>query len=176
MSFQEPQEQSGLLHDKLKDQIAVSIKDSLTKATTVLSSLHRVHSYMDVLQTMPSRFGSGGGGEGIRNALEQVRAIRNDAAALLQTIYLTELGLQSLRDVEKTTPTTSSSNVTIVPILGSSMVNSDLTTSAAINSNSSDVVKGSAVVELTQQQEMTDPVLNPPSDSLTSDEPSPTKQ
>ena len=159
-------EQQGLLHEKLKAQIGVSIKDSLTKATTVLSSLHRVHSYMDVLQSMPSFQTGGGGGEGIRSALEQVRAIRNDAAALLQTIYLTELGLQSLRDVEKT-PTTSSR---IVPILGGNSINnSDLTTSAAINSNGDDVIKGRAVVELTQHQEMADTV-HPPSDPMTSDE------
>lgn len=159
MSVQDTQEQ-GLLQDKLKDQITISIKDSLDKATTVLSSLHRVHSYLDVLKSMPS-FRTGTGSEGLKGALEQVRSIRTDAAALLQTIYLTEIGLQSLQDVDKQALSvcTTSSEVTIlpvtVPILGESINNSTLSESA-INSNNNEVVKGRAVVEVTHHQEAND--------------------
>lgn len=155
MSVQD--QDQGIVQDKLKDQITISIKDSLDKATTVLSSLHRVHSYLDVLKTMPS-FRTGTGSEGLKGALEQVRSIRTDAAALLQTIYLTEIGLQSLQDVDKHTPSvcTTTSEVTIlpvtVPILGESMNNSTLSQSA-INSNGDEVVKGRAVVEVTRQQD-----------------------
>lgn len=91
----------GLLHDKLKDQVAISIKDSLGKATTVLSGLHRLQSYLEVFKSMtPPRSVAGGqhGFEGIRNALEQIRSVRNDTATLLQTVYLTEIGLQSLQE------------------------------------------------------------------------------
>lgn len=155
MSVQD--QDQDIVQDKLKDQITISIKDSLDKATTVLSNLHRVHSYLDVLKTMPS-FRTGTGSEGLKGALEQVRSIRTDAAALLQTIYLTEIGLQSLQDVDKHTSSvcTTTSEVTIlpvtVPILGESMNNSALSESA-INSNGEEVVKGRAVVEVTRQQD-----------------------
>lgn len=154
MAQQDSQEQ-GILHDRLKDQITISIKESLDKATMVLSSLHRVHSYLDVLKSMPS-FRSGSGSEGLKGALEQVRSIRTDAAALLQTIYLTEIGLQSLQDVDKQAPSVcaTTSEVTILPILGDS-INSSSLSEPAINSNQDEVVEGRAVIELTRRQEST---------------------
>ncbi len=110
----------GLLHEKLKDQVAVSIKDSLEKATTVLSSLHHLQSYLEVFKSMtPVRGITGGqhGSEGLRNALEQIRTVRNDTATLLQTVYLTEIGLQSLQE---TRGGSSGGNdlSSIMPILG----------------------------------------------------------
>ena len=178
---QESQEQQRLLHDKLKDQIAVSIKESLHKATTVLSSLHRVHSYLDILKSISlihSDGGGGGGGEGIKSALDQVRAIRTDAAALLQTIYLTEIGLQSLQDVDKPASGTQS-EVTIVPILGNSINNSSLPDNpVAINSNEGghDVLKGTAVVEIAQQQAISEIILQQTTTDVDTDAPPAKKQ
>ena len=138
MAAQELQE-PGILHDRLKDQIGISIKESLDKATSVLSSLHRVHSYLDVLKTMPP-FRVGTGRDGLKNALEQVQTIRLDAATLLQTIYLTEIGLQSLQEFDKQ----GSSSVTVVPMLGES-INSSTMESPAINSNEEDASRSGAV-------------------------------
>lgn len=99
MSSHDPQEPS-YLQDKLKDQVAMSIKEALDKATTVLSSLHRVQSYLDVIKTItPSR--PAAHTEGIRGTLNQVKSIRNDTAALLQTIYLAEIGLQGMKEFDK---------------------------------------------------------------------------
>ena len=168
-------ERQGLLQDRLKDQVAVSIKESLCKATTVLSSLHRVHSYLDVLRSLPSLH-SGGGGEGLKSALEQVRAIRTDTAALLQTIYLTEIGLQSLEQVDRPTTTvdTPSSDV----VLGDSINNSPLSDDVenhAINSND-DIIQGRAVVELPSQPEE-DPLMQAPSEATNHEEhPPPAKK
>ena len=122
MASQEPQEQK-ILQDKLKEQISVSIAESLDKATSVLSSLHRVQSYLDVLKSLPS-FRSG-----LKSALDQVRSIRTDAATLLQTIYLTEIGLQSLQDVDNkqgtaatnTASAATATPVALFPILGDSI-------------------------------------------------------
>lgn len=144
MASHDPQEQ-GILHERLKDQIAISIKESLDKATSVLSSLHRVHSYLDVLKTMPS-FRSGTGGEGLKNALEQVQSIRTDAANLLQTIYLTEIGLQSLQDFDKQ----GSGTVNLVPILAEP-INSTGLDSPVINSNEEEPVEGT---ELSRSREV----------------------
>ena len=106
-------QEPGLLHEKLKDQVALSIKESLEKATSVLSNLHRLQSYLDVIKTVsPSR---SHGNEGVKSALEQVRAVRADAATLLQTVYLTEIALQSLQDFDKSG---SGSLSSIMPILG----------------------------------------------------------
>ena len=140
-------QEQGFLQDKLRDQISVSIKDSLSKATAVLSSLHRVHSYLEVLKSVPSLTGCG---EGVKGALEQVRAIRTDAAALLQTVYLTEIGLQSLEQVDKST--SSAGDVTII----TNTVNppppdlpGDVITNTAINSSSrEEVMQSGTVVEL----------------------------
>ena len=164
---QERPEKQGILHDKLKDQISISIKESLDKATSVLSNLHRVHSYLDVLKTMPS-FQSGSGGEGLKGALEQVRSIRTDAAALLQTIYLTEIGLQSLHQVDKPAPSlgTTPSQVTLLPVLGDSINNSSPSSQLAINSNDGEVVKGRAVVELTTLPEATDSMSEAAEDGM----------
>lgn len=147
----------GILHDKLKDQVAVSIKESLTKATTILSSLHRVHSYLDILKTMPSfhsGVGEGGEGEGIKSALEQVRSIRTDTAALLQTIYLTEIGLQSLVHVDKPTPSEPTNDDLILDDTINNSALSDET--QAMNSNKDDVMQGRAVVEIPSQSEVSE--------------------
>lgn len=81
------------LTERLKEQVSASIQDALSKATSVLSNLHRVQSYLDVLASLPvSR-----AGDVIKNAVEQVKGMRADAATLLQTVYLTEIGLQSLQ-------------------------------------------------------------------------------
>ena len=93
-------QEPGLLHERLREQVSLSIRESLEKATSVLSNLHRVQSYFDVIRNMSPSRGTGGGAhttEGIKNALEQIRTIRADAATLLQTVYLTEIGLQSLQ-------------------------------------------------------------------------------
>lgn len=85
----------GGLHEKLRDQVASSVRDALQKSTTILSNLHRLSSYLDVMNTLPSS------GERLKNALDQVQSVRSDCASLLQTIYLGEIGLQSLQDVGK---------------------------------------------------------------------------
>ena len=93
-------QEPGLLHERLREQVTLSIRESLEKATSVLSNLHRVQSYFDVIRNISPSRGAGGGThttEGIKNALEQIRTIRSDAATLLQTVYLTEIGLQSLQ-------------------------------------------------------------------------------
>ena len=115
--------ESGLLNEKLKDQVAVSIKDSLNKATSILSNLHRVQSYLDVVKTMPTSRAGGHSSEGIKNALEQIRTVRTDTATLLQTIYLTEIGLQSLQDFDKQGQGSSSSGglSSLMPILSEVM-------------------------------------------------------
>ena len=111
MSSHDTQEPS-FLHEKLKDQVTLSIKEALDKATAVLSNLHRVQSYLDVIKTMtPSRGASHV--EGVHRALDQVKSIRNDTATLLQTIYLAEIGLQSMHEVDKHA----------VPILGDTVSN-----------------------------------------------------
>ena len=43
--------ESGL-HDKLRDQVASSVKEALTKSTAILSNLHRLSSYLDVMSAM----------------------------------------------------------------------------------------------------------------------------
>lgn len=81
------------LQERLKDQVSVSIKEALDKANTVLTNLHRVQSYLDVIRILSTHRSS----DVIKNALEQIHAARNDTATLLQHIYLTEIGLQSLQ-------------------------------------------------------------------------------
>ena len=39
----------------------------------------------------------------LKNALQQIQSVRTDSSSLLQTIYLGEIGLQSMADVLKTT-------------------------------------------------------------------------
>ena len=82
------------LQERLKDQVSVSIKEALDRANTVLTNLHRVQSYLDVIRILSTPRS----GDVIKNALEQIHAARNDTATLLQHIYLTEIGLQSLQD------------------------------------------------------------------------------
>ena len=81
------------LQERLKDQVSVSIKEALDRANTVLTNLHRVQSYLDVIRILSTHRSS----DVIKNALEQIHAARNDTATLLQHIYLTEIGLQSLQ-------------------------------------------------------------------------------
>ena len=98
--------ESGLLHDKLKE--------ALEKATRVLSNLHRVHSYLEIIKTVsPSTRAPSN--EVVKNALEQMRIIRTDTAGLLQTVYLTEIGLQSLQDFNK--QGTSGDLSTLMPVV-----------------------------------------------------------
>ena len=84
--------ESGLLQDKLEE--------ALEKATRVLSNLHRVQSYLEIIKTVSPQSGAPSN-DVVKNALEQMRIIRTDTAALLQTVYLTEIGLQSLQDFSK---------------------------------------------------------------------------
>lgn len=112
-------QEPALLHEKLKEQVTVSIKESLDKAMTVLSSLHRVQSYLEVTRSLPAR--SAQSCEGVKSALGQVQVIRNDAATLLQTIYLTEIGLQSLQEFDKQ-GSSSGGAVAIMPILSKLVV------------------------------------------------------
>ena len=161
-------QEQGVLHERLRDQISESIKESLSKATAVLSSLHRVHSYLDVLKSVPSLH-MDGGGEGVKGALDQVRAIRTDTAALLQTIYLTEIGLQSLEQVDKSTASFSSRSTSArevtVPIIGNiidppSDLSADVITDGAINSSSrDDVMQGTAMVELENHPDISEAML-----------------
>ena len=45
----------------------------------------------------------GGDAQGpLKNALQQIQSVRTDSSSLLQTIYLGEIGLQSMADVMKT--------------------------------------------------------------------------
>lgn len=60
------------LQDRLKEQVAVSVKDALERTTTILSNLHRVQSYLDILQTMSSP--SGGPQGGLKSAMLQVNS------------------------------------------------------------------------------------------------------
>ena len=40
------------LHDKLREQVAASVKEALNKSTAILSNLHRLSSYLDVMGAM----------------------------------------------------------------------------------------------------------------------------
>lgn len=116
------------LNDRLKEQVTVSIQEALHKATSVLSGLHRVHSYLDIIfseSLPPSRTN-----EIVKNAVDQANTARNDAASLLQTVYLTEIGLQSIQDSGKHRTTSSVSSFT--SILGDSLNNSSIIPSAPI--------------------------------------------
>ena len=85
------------LQEKLQGQVAASVREALDKSTTILSNLHRLSSYLDVMSTMLSS------ADRVKNAHEQIQTIRADCASLLQTMYLGEIGLQSLLDMIKTT-------------------------------------------------------------------------
>ena len=170
-----PREQE--IHDKLRDQISVSIEESLAKATAVLSGLHRVHSYLEVLKTLPTA-----GGEGAKGALEQVRDIRTETAALLQTIYLTEIGLQSLEKVNKFPLATSSAgDVTVVPLIADTINVPELSGDVvddddAINSNGDDVMGNRALGEQENQSEISEPLLATSSEPLSEDSAPPPKR
>ena len=110
-----------------------------------------------------------GGGEEVKGALDQVRAIRTDTAAPLQTIYLTEIGLQSLEQVDKSTASFSSRSTSArevtVPIIGNiidppSDLSADVITDGAINSSSrDDVMQGTAMVELENHPDISEAML-----------------
>ena len=168
----------GILHDKLRDQVTLSIRGALTKATGLLSSLHRVHSYLDLLQSVSSLSGCG---EGVKGVLEQVRTIRTDTAALLQTIYITEIGLESLEQVENTQNSAESSSssasarkVTVVPIvtdaisdpLSGGVADDD----GAIDSNNGDVMQGGVVLDQFETSpQIAGPILQTSSQQPTKD-------
>ena len=84
------------LQDKLRDQIGTSVKEALDKSTTILSNLHRLSSYLEVMNTVVAS------PEHFKSALDQIQTVRSDSASLLQTIYLGEIAIQSLQDVGKT--------------------------------------------------------------------------
>ena len=108
MTSTESSELRGL-HEKLREQVASSVHDALQKSTTILSNLHRLASYLDVMNSLPSS------GERLKNALDQVQTVRSDCASLLQTIYLGEIGHQSLQDVGK------SSLQSLLPIISEAL-------------------------------------------------------
>ena len=56
------------LQDRLKEQVSVSVKEALERTTTILSNLHRVHSYLDIICNVSSPRD----GHGVKNALDQV--------------------------------------------------------------------------------------------------------
>ena len=58
-----------VLQERLKEQVNVSVRESLAKTTTILSNLHRVQSYLDLLCTLTT---SPGGAQGFKNAMLQV--------------------------------------------------------------------------------------------------------
>lgn len=57
------------VQERLKEQVGVSVKEALEKTTGILSNLHRVQSYLYVVNTVSSAPGT----QGLRNALQQVR-------------------------------------------------------------------------------------------------------
>lgn len=85
------------LQDKLQEQVASSVREALDKSTSILSNLHRLSSYLDVMSSMLSA------PDRLKSALDQIQAVRSDCASLLQTIYLGEIGIQSLQDIGKAT-------------------------------------------------------------------------
>ena len=70
----------GGLQDRLKEQVSASVREALERTTSILSNIHRVQSYLDILRTIttptPTPSGGGGGGgsndQGLRNAMMQV--------------------------------------------------------------------------------------------------------
>ena len=119
---------------KFKGHVSASIRDSIDKATGVLSQLHRVQSYLDVLRSLSPARGGGAAAEGTKSALELIRGIRTDVAALLQTVYLTEISLLSMQEVGGA----GAGLASLMPLFGESPNSSGL---SAINS-STVVVEG----------------------------------
>lgn len=133
------------LQERLKDQVSVSIKEALDRANAVLTNLHRVQSYLDVIRILSTARS----GDVVKNALEQIHAARNDTATLLQHIYLTEIGLQSLQGfgngaglmgvsagsgVATTTSTSSPASTfsSLMPILGASINSTGVSVASAV--------------------------------------------
>jgi len=138
--------ESGLLQDKLEE--------ALEKATRVLSNLHRVQSYLEIIKTVSPQSGAPSN-DVVKNALEQMRIIRTDTAALLQTVYLTEIGLQSLQDFSKQGSTGNLSN--LMPVV---MSNPDMSSPVAINGNQGE---DSVMVNLSEEGMSFSTSVNPPS-------------
>ena len=130
------------VQERLKDQVALSIKEALDKANVVLTNLHRVQSYLDVIRILsPTR-----SSDVIKNALGQIHEARNDTASLLQHIYLTDIGLQSLQDYGSggglvgvasggvATATSSSGNPlsSLMPILGDTINSSGVPSAVTV--------------------------------------------
>ena len=109
------------LQDKLQEQVSSSVKEALDKSTAILSNLHRLSSYLDVMNAMLSQ------PDRLKNALDQIQNIRSDCAALLQTIYLGEIGLQSLQDVGKATSMTG-----MMPLFSDALSSSPTVTTSSI--------------------------------------------
>lgn len=84
------------LQEKLQGQVASSVKEALDKSTSILSNLHHLSTYLDVISKMA------GSADRVKDAHDQIQSIRADCASLLQTMYLGEIGLQSLLDMLKT--------------------------------------------------------------------------
>lgn len=136
--------ESGLLQDKLQE--------ALDKATRVLSNLHRVQSYLEIIKTVSPNTRAPSD-EVVKNALEQMRIIRTDTAGLLQTVYLTEIGLQSLQDFSKQGAGGDLS--TLMPVV---MNSSGVTPPVTINGNQGedDVMVGLSEEELNYTPPTTD--------------------
>lgn len=140
--------ESGLLQDKLEE--------ALEKATRVLSNLHRVQSYLEIIKTVSPQSGAPSN-DVVKNALDQMRIIRTDTAALLQTVYLTEIGLQSLQDYSKQGANGSLSN--LMPVV---MSNPDMASSVAMNGNQEE---DGIMVNLSEGGMSFSTSVNPPSSS-----------
>lgn len=109
------------LQDKLQEQVSSSVREALDKSTAILSNLHRLSSYLDVMNTMLSQ------PDRLKTALDQIQNIRSDCATLLQTIYLGEIGLQSLQDVGKAT-----SMAGIMPLFSDTLASTHTVTTPTI--------------------------------------------
>lgn len=84
------------LQEKLQGQVASSVKEALEKSTTILSNLHHLSTYLEVISKIA------GSVDRVKDAHDQIQSIRADCASLLQIMYLGEIGLQSLLDMLKT--------------------------------------------------------------------------
>ena len=83
------------LQEKLQGQVASSVKEALEKSTSILSNVHHLSNFI-----APGKMG--GSIQRVKSAHEQIQIIRANCASLLQTMYLGEIGLQSLLDMLKT--------------------------------------------------------------------------
>ena len=119
--------EARFLRETLKEQVSVSIREALEKTTSVLSNLHRVQSYLDLIKSVPISRSEAGA----KNALEQIRMVREDAATLLQTVCLSEIGLQSLQNYDRQGGASTDAS-SMMPIFGDTI---NITPTVPINSN-----------------------------------------